>query len=258
MRAIDARGPDGRQVLSRDGLETWRAHVLARYPEEALGYLDHAGNYHELRNTAQSPLVSAVPDPADLTWLLADDVIAALCHSHPGGPDCPSEQDMRSQQELCVPFGIMATNGQACADPFVWGEGVADDAPLVGRSFRHGVRDCYALCRDWYQAEQGITLPDYPRGWEWWNGRDGLDGDLYRRFFADAGFVQIRPEEVCHGDAWLACVRSSVPNHAGIYLEGGLAIHHPSSGLAYDPNRLSKIESVARWLPYVTHWLRRK
>lgn len=243
--------------MARGALEDWRAHAQAEYPREAVGYVDSFGSYHRMRNIAQDQTRHAVPDPRALTELLQLGIIALLCHTHPDGPDCPSEQDMRSQAELDLPFGIMSTNGQACAEPFCWGDGITDEAPLVGRSFRHGVRDCYALCRDWYLAEHGVRLPDYPRGWEWWGGEYRGEADLYQRFFRDAGFEPIDRRDVRPGDAWLAAVRSPVPNHAGVYLDGGLTIHHPSSGLAYDPNRLSKIEPVARWFPFVTHWLRR-
>ena len=249
--------PDGRPIAAAGAIDQWREHARAEYPNEAIGYLDQQGNYHRLRNRAADPARQAVPDPREVTPLLAGGDLAVLCHTHPGGPDCPSEQDMVSQQDMDVPFAIMATNGQACAAPFCWGAGVTDNAPLVGRSFRHGVRDCYALVRDWYLAEQGVTLPDYPRGWEWWSAGYPGERDLYQRFFREAGFVPIRHDEVRPGDVWLASVRSPVPNHAGVYLKGGLTIHHPSSGLAHDPNRLSKIEAVARWLPFVTHWLRR-
>lgn len=220
--------------------------------------IDGAGRYVPLKNVAEDPQRHAMIDRRDLAHALATDNLRALCHSHPGGPDCPSEDDMRAQAELDVPFVIVSTNGQATSIPFAWGDQLRDDEPVIGRAFRHGVTDCYALIRSWYAAERSIALPDFARSWEWWTEGAPGEKDLYRRHFADAGFVEVDRNAPREGDVWLAAVRSEVPNHAGVYLDGGLALHHPSSGLPYDPGRLSKRESIARWSPWITTWLRRK
>jgi cell wall-associated NlpC family hydrolase len=257
MNVAAARMIDGSPLATTAAIEALAAHAREAYPEEALGYIDQAGAYVRLANHADAPERHGVVNRPEMARLIIDGAMRAFCHSHPDGPDCPSEQDMRTQMEMQVPFVLIATNGQACAPAFAWGDELIDDAPLVGRSFRHGVSDCYALIRSWFRAELGAILPDYPRNWEWWV--DGTPGekDIYRRYFAEAGFYEIDPSQVRNGDCWMAAVRSAVPNHAGVYLDGGLALHHPSSGLANDPARLSKREPIARWLPYVTHWVRR-
>lgn len=157
-----------------------------------------------------------------------------------------------------MPFVIICTNGEACTKPFVWGDSVIDDRPILGRSFRHGVNDCYDHLRALFLRSHDILLPQFARGWEWW--LPGYKGrtDLYRQGFADAGFCEVNSGEPQPGDVWLAAVRSDTPNHAGVYLGNGLCSHHPSSGLAYDPTRISKREPVIRWARYITHWVRRK
>ncbi len=164
---------------------------------------------------------------------------------------------MATQIEMAVPFVICTTNGQASLAPFAWGDELLDTEPYVGRSFRHGVDDCYSLIRRWWRRERGVDLPDYPRNWEWWLDPTPGEKDLYRRYFGDAGFRPIDGRDAREGDVWLSQFRSEVPNHAGLLLDAGLALHHPSSGLAFDPARLSKRDSVARWVPHITHWLRR-
>lgn len=257
MLAASARLRDGTPLCTPAAIAALRAHAIDAHPEECLGYIDAAGAYHRLANTAAEPERAAIADRRALTRLLVAGQLRALCHSHPGGPDAPSEQDMRSQIEMAVPFVICSTNGEATTAPFVWGDELADDGPLVGRGFRHGVDDCYATIRRWYRVERGIDLPEYPRNWEWWLADTPGEKDLYRRYFADAGFAPADRRQPQEGDVWLAAVRSPVPNHAGIYLDGGLALHHPSSGLPHDPGRLSKREPIARWAPLITHWIRR-
>ncbi|MFL6864108.1 MAG: Mov34/MPN/PAD-1 family protein [Allosphingosinicella sp.] len=257
MWADEARLPGGARLATDAAVAALRQSALVEYPRECIGLIDRSGGYVALRNVAPDPERFAMADRHVIADYMARDELRALCHSHPGGPDCPSEEDMRAQLEMEVPFVIVSTNGQATTRPFAWGDQLLDDGPAIGRQFRHGVDDCYACGRLWFKRERGIILPDYPRSWEWWlEGRAG-EKDLYRRYFREAGFYEIDRSEVRHGDVWLAAVRADVPNHAGIYLDGGLALHHPSSGLPHDPGRLSKRESIARWGPWTTHWLRR-
>jgi proteasome lid subunit RPN8/RPN11 len=257
MDALGARLQNGSLVASAEAWAAFRAHALEAYPEECLGAVDASGAYIRMANCADDPRRFATPDKFVLADMMMRDDLRAVCHSHPDGPDAPSEADMRAQYETCVPFAICATNGQATTAPFCWGDELLDDRPLLGRSFRHGTEDCYDLIRSWYQAERVVTLPNYPRNWAWWETETPGEKDLYQRYFADAGFVEAERSAPLEGDVWLAAIRSPVPNHAGLYLDGGLALHHPSSGLPHDPSRLSKRESIARWSPWITHWLRR-
>jgi proteasome lid subunit RPN8/RPN11 len=253
MLAIDAM-LDGEKLVTEDAVGAMREHTIAAYPCEAVGFLLSDGSYRPMENVSDDPEVGARVNSELLAEAMTSGSLRAFFHSHPNGPDCPSEQDMRSQIELDVPWIICSGNETATLPPFAFGDQLTDPSPLVGRPFRHGVTDCYAAIRAWWLAERGVLLPDYPRQWEWW-----LDGesDLYQRNFADAGFRSIDSSEVQPGDVWLAQVRAPVPNHAGVYLGDGLAFHHPSSQLAFDPARLSKREPVARWQRHITHWLRR-
>lgn len=245
---------DGEPLASEQALEAMREHTLRAYPQEAVGFLLSDGTYQEHDNVSADPETGAMVRPAELAKVMQAGTLRAYFHSHPGGPDCPSRQDMLSQIELEVPWIICSGSDTATLPPFAWGDMLEDTRELVGRPFRHATDDCYAAIRAWGLAERGILLPDFPRDWEWW-----LDGesDLYRRYFGDAGFREIDIDEVLPGDVWLAQVRSPVPNHAGVYIGDGLAFHHPSSMLASDPGRLSKREPVGRWQRHITHWLRR-
>lgn len=260
MLAREARlAADGSPLMSDQAVQDLRAHAIEAFPDEAVGAILADGSYQPLKNIAPEPEKAALLAREAYLGLLTTGQLRSLVHSHPRGPDAPSETDMRSQIEMAIPFVIVATNGQATAEPFAWGQELLDERPLIGRPFRHAVDDCYELVRAHWLLEFGVRLPSYPRNWEWWLAKTGGSKDLYRRFFADAGFYQIGPEDVRPNDCFLAAVRSPLdqPNHAGVFLDGGLALHHVSSGRAFDPGRLSKREPMARWMQYVTHWLRR-
>jgi len=236
-------------------LADFRSDAATRWPEEACGLLTDDG-YRPARNIADDPLIDFRIAEAD--FVAAGRVLAVL-HSHthsrdaagaivPRPLDWPSLADQISQEALGLPFGIavvtMSAGGEVhVADPFFFG-GDVEPPPLVGRTFRHRVTDCYALVRDWWRGE-GVDLPDYIRDDGWW--RHG--GDLYRDHFAAAGFRIVSPNDLKPGDCFLAQLHSPVPNHAGVFVGGGLILHHPHGCL-------SKHDPLSRWQRHVTHWLR--
>lgn len=220
----------------RPAVEAHKAHAVAEWPREACGLIDLGGDYHPVSNVASDPVHTFELDGSAYLDLGPDNV-AAVLHSHTSGEgeggrvvpplDAPSAADMRSQMDMAVPWGITLCLRDGASDPFWFGDQVPRP-PLLGRSFRHGVDDCYALIRDWHQEAAGIPLPDYPRDEAWWE--DG--GELYGQF-ADAGFSRVqRDREPAIGDVFLCRVRSPVHNHGGIYIGGGLILHHLSHQLS--------------------------
>jgi cell wall-associated NlpC family hydrolase len=228
--------------------EQIRKQAVAAYPNEAVWLIDKSG-CRQVKNIASEPTQTFRVDKRSMAAAVKRGLLAVV-HSHPDFPDCPSEADMRGQLSSGVPWGIVATDGQATTPIRWWGH--SEREPLLGRGFVHGITDCYSLIRDYYAMELGIDLPEYPRSWEWW--RNG--GNLYLDGFAEAGFRRIERSEAMPGDMWLAQLRSDVPSHGGIVLENGLALHHPSARQPVDPARLSRREPIGRWLPYITHWMR--
>lgn len=258
---------EGELLVGEAALEAMRDHARSAFPNEAVGFVWADGSYQPQANVYEDSTKGARVDLAVLQAALTSGDLRAYFHSHPNGPDCPSEQDMRSQIELDVPWIICSATETATLPPFAFGDQLTNPAPLVGRPFRHGVTDCYAAVRAWGLQERGVLLPEYPRQWEWWLPKQEVVDeqvvqaipplDLYRQYFAEAGFRQIDFAEVRAGDCWLAQIRSKVPNHAGVYIGDGLAFHHATTRLAYDPARLSKREPITRWQQHITHWLRR-
>jgi len=227
------------------------AEAKEAYPEEAVWVITQAG-CRWVANTASDPRKTFSVSDQDMLQAYREGLVA-IVHSHPNGPDCPSEADMRGQIDSGVPWGIICTDGNACLPITWWGEGIEKE-PLIGRGFRHGITDCYSLIRDYYLVEQGIKLPEFPRSWNWWN--EGQD--LYTDGFPRAGFRRFDPdkEPPQEGDMWFAQLRSKVPNHGGIYLGDETILHHTTANKAVDSSRLSKREPIHRWLPHITHWLR--
>lgn len=237
-------------------IEQIEAEAIAAYPNEAV-WLITRNECRLVPNKSETPTEDFEVDYRTLAAAQRRGLLAVV-HSHPDRLACPSAADMRAQIASAVPWGIVATDGVGCSALSWFGDQVPIPE-LEGRTFCHGITDCYSLIRDYYRLERGIRLPEFPRSWQWWT--KGLD--LYSDGFGDAGFYRldvepehIREGDVQEGDVWLAQIRSPVPNHGGIYLGNELALHHVTSAYAIDKTRVSGKEPIHRWMPHITHWLR--
>lgn len=208
-------------------------HALAEYPREACGLVVVARGrecYVPCTNKATTASEHFVIGPMDYARADALGEVVVLVHSHPDVPARPSEADRVSCEASGLRWVILSIMPGKDGPEFAGTAELAPsgyEAPLVGRSFAHGVLDCWALCRDWYRLEWGVTLPSPPRADDWWNdGHSDLYGDAAMR---DAGFHRLpESESLALGDLILMQIRSRnlVPNHAGIYLGDGLMLHH--------------------------------
>ena len=232
-------------------IEEIKKITLEAYPKECvIAVLND--KVVELKNISDEPTKEFKLSKKDIKFLY-DTPALALVHSHPDYYACPSEADMIFQEESMLPWGIIATDGNSCSEITWFGDSL-EKKPLVGRGFIHGVTDCYSLIRDYYLLEKQIHLIDFPRDWEWWK----KDKNLYVEGFSKAGFYRLDTDKETpkEGDVFLVQIRSDVPNHGGIYLGEGLALHHLTARLPYDPMRLSLREPIHRWKDYITYWLR--
>ena len=227
------------------------SEAIAAYPKEAV-WLITPGECRKVKNCHLDPNNFFAVSKRALASAMSRGLLAVV-HSHPDGFSAPSEADMVGQLATGVPWGVLKTDGVSAGDLAWWGSEEAIQ-PLVGRKFRHGITDCYAMIKDYYLIELGIRLPEFPRSWEWWN----TGGDGFLSGFPAAGFTQIDAEDALPGDVWLAQIRSDVPNHGGVLLEGEVILHQLGSPKQVDESKLSVREPVHRYLPLITHWLRHK
>lgn len=221
-----------------------RDHAMAVFPQEAAGIVVN-GVFEPLQNLSDSADDDVLLSDSDLLRVANADV---FFHSHPNGIGSPSEHDMVYQQQLGIPFVILALPDP---DLFAFGDQLTPQ-PLIGRGFRHGVQDCYGLMRDWYR-ERGIDVPDRPRGWEWWN----RGGNLYLDGMDAAGFHRIDPREATQlGDVLLFNFNHEVPMHGALVISADLLLHHASGAKAVDPTRLSATVPRSRYHHLATYALR--
>ena len=234
-----------------------RDHAQAEYPRECCGLvaiIKGKERYLPCRNEAETPLEHFVLSAED--YAKAEDMgeIVAVVHSHPDALAIASEADKVACESSGLPWHIVAVAVPDGAQEPVAGEIVTIapsgyEAPLVGRTFVHGVLDCYSIIRGWYARERGIELPNFERRDGWWN--DG-SSNLYLDHFEAAGFQPIKGA-IQVGDIVLMQIRSEnhVPNHAAVYIGDGQIIHHMHG-------RLSSRDVYDGWFQEVTRLVIRR
>lgn len=236
-------------MISKEDELLIRQQAAEAYPLEAVWLVTGSG-IRQVENIHDEPESHFRLSREDVIKAEIEGLLAVI-HSHPDREDVPSAADMRGQIATDVPWGLLSCDAEA-ASPIRWW-GTEERPPLVGRPFVHGVTDCYALIRDFYWLEKGISLPEYPRDWQWWDQGQNLFVEGFER----AGFKRVKSEEAKPGDVWLAKIRSKVVNHGGILLDAGLMLHQIGSPKhPVDHSRLSAREPIGRYLQFVTHWLR--
>lgn len=193
------------------------AHALDCYPAECCGVIV-GGKYIPCTNTAHDN-EQFVLCPKDFARAESMGEIRAIVHSHPDGGVLPSDLDKLQIELHGVPWVIVAVSKQEWGDEPAFGvyEPCGYRSPLLGRNYIHGVQDCYAIVRDFYEREFGITINDYERSDAWWE--DANHESLYEKHFAKEGFVEVDKDNLQYGDVLLCRVgRTHHINHALIWL----------------------------------------
>lgn len=226
--------------------QAFEAWAQGAAPREACGLLIRLGDGNDTvlmeANNIAAEEDRFILDPH--SWAEAEGLgeVLAVIHSHVQEPPEPSQADLAACEATNLPWWIysLATRSWGFLEPSGF------TAPLIGREWRHGVLDCYALVRDYYRLEHGLHLPNYPRADKWW--RKGQN--LYLDHFAENGFQEVGLADIREGDALLMKIGSEVPNHAAIYLGNGNVLHHLHK-------QLSRRELLSEpFLRRVTHVLR--
>jgi proteasome lid subunit RPN8/RPN11 len=186
-------------------------------------------------------------DPQNYFWIREEDIadkwidrsIQAVVHSHPNGLYCPSSLDMKRQIKTAVPWGLAVIENDEdgsiyCNDMFWFGDQLPI-APLVGRTFRHGVHDCYSIVRDHFRL-LGPNYPDeLPRDDLWWeDGKNIIEEHIDR-----LGGKEIDIDDISYGDIITISMGRRVLDHCGVYIGDGEMVHHVAGTIS----RISKADA---------------
>lgn len=198
-------------------------------PEEACGFVvatPQGQQFMPCKNRSVSPCDYFDISPDDYLLACSAGEVVALVHSHATGDRYLSAGDRQWQVKSHFPWWLVH-DGRVYPYRCV--------PHLLGRTFQHGIMDCYSLFQDAYHLA-GIDMPDFTREDNWW--RQGKN--LYLDNMVNTGFYPVKGE-IQKGDIILFCYGCSVANHAAIYCGEQMILHHL-------PNQLSKREVYSeRW-----------
>jgi cell wall-associated NlpC family hydrolase len=235
----------------------FQAHVLKDFPNEAVG-LVISGKYFACTNTSDEPTKRFRLDVRERNELEQQHgPIQALMHSHPYtkddskacwriryNPVWPSVADQTAYLADDVPWGIASTDGQGLSEILWMSE---EMLPLIQRMFAVFTSDCYTAVRDWHRTNTGIVLPNFPRGFRWWengpNGQKGLN-TIEENLLTLKNVTRHEPGKAEYGDiAVFAVYGSQNANHLGVICGNNEMYHHL-------PAVRSQYAVIARWDEY--------
>lgn len=229
-------------------LDDVRAHAAECAPRECCGLAVVTRGklrYYPCRNDYDGSEDVFHLNPEDYAAAEDAGAVVAIVHSHVNIPPIPSMADQVGVEATGLPWMIV----NHPVGTYTVTEPAGFKAPLIGRQFVHGVLDCYALCRDYYQETCGISLPDFHRD-DWWWQKPGQN--LYLDNFEKAGFFQVPETELRAHDAILMQAASDRPNHAAVYIGDNLIMQHVMGRLS------SRDVWGGYWRKCATHFLRHK
>ena len=219
---------------------------LDTYPEEGCGLI-----INKRGKLVWVPCENAADNKEEDFKIPAEDYIKAslsgdihaIVHSHPDASAELSEADKKMSDFLGIPFIVFSVPDLEKVEYLP--ERIRN--PLLGREYNFGVNDCYSLVRDYYYDKHDIVLPSMPFEDNWEEKGINYFDDLFDAY----GFVEV--DSPLESDVIVFNVRSSIPNHCGVYLGEGIFLHHSI-------HRLSCRESIYGhgWINQVHRYLRCK
>lgn len=152
-------------MLAAEVVDELKRLARQRYPHEMVVACYDDGTWQEFANVHPKPCGAWSVSEADEAAIKARPPLV-LVHSHPSGIPEPSDLDTQVQIECGYVWAVIAVDGDGqhvtrVGEPEYFGDG-APHAPLLGRTYLWGVRDCYTLIQGYF-ALQGISIPTVPR-----------------------------------------------------------------------------------------------
>lgn len=206
-------------------------YCISKFPQEACGFVLKTGEVLGVQNIHSQPEKNFHISPIDC--LKHEGNIKFVFHSHPDKAlksFSPSKADMESQIGSDVPWILLTANAVKASRAEIFGWQVIR-SDFMGKTFIHGIRDCYSLIRDFYFSTKNILLKEIPRENRWWETKE----DIYLKSFKEVGFYEIPFDlnKLEVGDLILFRIRPTLCiNHGAVYVGNGWMLHHLCGGLS--------------------------
>lgn len=240
---LDRNGNELEPFLTLAVKNALTRHMIAQGDNECCGLITLSKGeyeYHPVENVHPKPEESFRFDKQTNADVSRKKSIVAYCHSHPHGPQVPSQHDTEAQARIGKPAVIVARNpATGVIDLFSFGDHLLE-APLDQRDFRYNVFDCLSALRSWVWQNEGRYMPPAfsEDGW-WLVGKDSFaelpnNLNLYDKNFARYGYREFTVDldnpaskyAPKIGDVLMMQLGAPVVNHVAVYVGNNLIYHH--------------------------------
>lgn len=209
-------------MFNKELIDEIYEHAEKAFPEEACGVLisdNGVDTFIPCNNLSDTPQKTFIISPTDYANAADIGEIKSIIHSHTAESSKPSYGDKVSCNTSGIPWLIVALPDKS--ETLFYPEG-EKTAPLEGRTFCHGIHDCWTLIVDYYKETLDIEIPNIIRQDNWWfKGQN-----LYVDKAEEVGFNILLNEKPKLHDIIVMQVGADVPNHGAVYLGNNAMLHH--------------------------------
>lgn len=223
-------------MFTEEILKSIKKHALETSPEECCGLLLKQGErtsvYPTKNASTHDRRFTFSIDVLDMLEAHKQGAVIGYYHSHNTPVDSAifSETDIHNVRI----HKLISVLYNTCSNQFYF----LDDAKqlnYLGRQFKLGSSDCFALVREYYQRELGLNITDYFRDSRWFL----RDPDLWTAHLDEHGGIVVHKgndfdESVLrvHDLILIKGQEMQNPSHGGVYIGNGMLLHHPYKALS--------------------------
>lgn len=209
-------------------------HFKQEYPREgcgAIGVTKGKSHWFPCKNVSEDDN-DFIMDSSDYIKASLKSDIVAIVHSHPDTTEEPSEADIKMCNSLNLDSYI-----------FSWPEGkmhhlkpFREEVPLLGREYEFGVLDCWQVVIDYFKTLDIEIKRDMFED-DWWEKGLNYFDDLIGPY----NFEEVTDGSIEKNNVLLFNIRSTIPNHCGVYLGNDKFLHHAENRLSCRENLTSSL-----------------
>jgi len=171
--------------------------------------------------------------------------ILGIYHSHPNHNEEPSEHDIKTCEELGIPYLIYSLVTDKF---FLYCPESYEPEDLMGRPYVEGFYECTSIFRDYFHLKLNKNISSYNKNY-WLPKEDKKANDLLYTVL-NKNFKKINKDDIKKHDILVFQLKESKRCHVGVYLGNDYFIHQPSKGLScnqmLDERWQSKIKETYR------------
>jgi len=206
-------------ILNKNIKSEIKSHARSEAPKECCGFIIDDFGVYKVKNSSSQKDKRFKISAQDYVAATRLGKICAVYHSHPTTEAKFSEYDKFNSTNHKITYILFALKDNSFTqfDP-----SLSEFNEYIGRSFKIGETDCFALIKDFYEKELNINLNNYHRDENW----KSYLNELFDKNFIEEGFEEVG--DLQKYDCILTKSRINGPSsHIAIYLGAGLMLHQP-------------------------------